>query len=216
MWGKIMIQMYRLWLHGLYEPLCLLSLERLLNLIAHSFFSRTTLGVSALFVSCGTDVESVSHSPTLPPVSGCSEAVMVHEESASSVLPALSSLIASLLTLSKISIFVFLSPFWPALFTISNCCNILTCHICPLLAGPTILPASTWKHIHFTDRLPVLLWGCGMTNTAEVGHLTTLMATLVQGTAVLPGMPCHACHSGCFVEAENGGYRGRHWRGGGW
>ena len=39
MWGKIMIPMYRLWLHslyGLYEPRCLLSPERLLNLITHS------------------------------------------------------------------------------------------------------------------------------------------------------------------------------------
>ena len=38
-WGKIMIPMYRLWLHvfyGLYGPHCLLSPERPLNLITHS------------------------------------------------------------------------------------------------------------------------------------------------------------------------------------
>ena len=39
MWGKIMIPMYRLWLHslyGLYGPCCQLSTERPLNLITHS------------------------------------------------------------------------------------------------------------------------------------------------------------------------------------
>ena len=39
MWGKIMIPMYRLWLHslyGLYGPLCPLSPERPLNVITHS------------------------------------------------------------------------------------------------------------------------------------------------------------------------------------
>ena len=39
MWGKIMIAMYRLWLHGLYGlygPRCPLSPERPLNLITHS------------------------------------------------------------------------------------------------------------------------------------------------------------------------------------
>ena len=39
MWGKIMIPMYRLWLHGLYGlygPCCPMSAERLLNLITHS------------------------------------------------------------------------------------------------------------------------------------------------------------------------------------
>ena len=39
MWGKIMIPMYRLWLHGLYGlygPRCPMSPERLLNLITHS------------------------------------------------------------------------------------------------------------------------------------------------------------------------------------
>ena len=39
MWGKIMIPMYRLWLHGsygLYGPRCPLSPERPLNLITHS------------------------------------------------------------------------------------------------------------------------------------------------------------------------------------
>ena len=39
MWGKIMIPMYRLWLHclyGLYGPHCPLSPERPLNLITHS------------------------------------------------------------------------------------------------------------------------------------------------------------------------------------
>ena len=39
MWGKIMIPMYRLWLHslfGLYGPCCPLSPERPLNLITHS------------------------------------------------------------------------------------------------------------------------------------------------------------------------------------
>ena len=36
MWGKIMIPMYRLWLHSLYGPHCLLSPKRLLNLITHS------------------------------------------------------------------------------------------------------------------------------------------------------------------------------------
>ena len=39
MWGKITIQMDRLWLHGLYGlygPRCLLSPERPLNLITHS------------------------------------------------------------------------------------------------------------------------------------------------------------------------------------
>ena len=39
MWGKIMIPMYRLWLHdiyGLYGPRCPLSPERPLNLIIHS------------------------------------------------------------------------------------------------------------------------------------------------------------------------------------
>ena len=39
MWGKIMIPMYALWLHGLYGlygPRCPLSPERLLNLITHS------------------------------------------------------------------------------------------------------------------------------------------------------------------------------------
>ena len=30
----------------------------------------------------------------------------------------------------------------------------------------------------------------------------------VQGTAVLPGMPCHTYHRGRFVGTENGGYRG--------
>ena len=36
MWGKIMIPMYRLWLHNLYVPCSLLSPERPLNLITHS------------------------------------------------------------------------------------------------------------------------------------------------------------------------------------
>ena len=39
MWGKIIIPIYRLWLHGLYGlygPCCLLSPERLLNFITHS------------------------------------------------------------------------------------------------------------------------------------------------------------------------------------
>ena len=110
----------------------------------NSFFSRATLGISALFVSCGTDVESVSHSPTLLPVSGCSEAVVVHEESAawgmlpsscsttSPVLPALSSLFASLLVLCRKSAFWFffrgfdlccwlcltVVTFWPATFAL--------------------------------------------------------------------------------------------------
>ena len=35
-WGKIMIPTYRLWLHSLYGPRCLLSPERPLNLITHS------------------------------------------------------------------------------------------------------------------------------------------------------------------------------------
>ena len=33
-------------------------------------------------------------------------------------------------------------------------------------------------------------------------------ACQVQGTAVLPGMPCHTYHRGRFVGTENGGYRG--------
>ena len=43
MWGKIMIPMYRLWLHGLYGlygPRCPLSPERPLNLITHSLLSN--------------------------------------------------------------------------------------------------------------------------------------------------------------------------------
>ena len=39
MWGKIMIPIYRLWLHGsygLYGPRCPLFPEKLLNLITHS------------------------------------------------------------------------------------------------------------------------------------------------------------------------------------
>ena len=41
MWGKIIIPMYRLWLHGLYGlygPWCLLSSKRLINLISLSPF----------------------------------------------------------------------------------------------------------------------------------------------------------------------------------
>ena len=41
-WGKIMIAMYRLWLHGLYGlhgPRCMLSPKRLVNLITHSLNS---------------------------------------------------------------------------------------------------------------------------------------------------------------------------------
>ena len=102
---------------------------------------------------------------------------------------------------SKISIFVFLS-FWPVLLTMSNCSNILTCHICPLLAGPTILPASTWNNIHITDRLPVLLWGCGTTNTAEVGHLTTLIATLTKCRALLSSLACPATPTTGAVSLE--------------
>ena len=40
MWGKIMIPMYRLWLHNVYElygPQCQMSQKGLLNLITHSF-----------------------------------------------------------------------------------------------------------------------------------------------------------------------------------
>ena len=40
MWGKIMIPMYRLLLHSLYGPWCLLSTERQLNLITHSLDSN--------------------------------------------------------------------------------------------------------------------------------------------------------------------------------
>ena len=46
MWGKIMIPMYRLWLHGLYGLhglRCPLSPKRLLNLITHSFPHSTAV-----------------------------------------------------------------------------------------------------------------------------------------------------------------------------
>ena len=46
MWGKIMIPMYRLWLHdlyGLYGPRCLLSQKRPLTLISHSLSILQTI-----------------------------------------------------------------------------------------------------------------------------------------------------------------------------
>ena len=48
MWGKIMIPMYRLWLHGLYElygPRCPLSPERPLNLITHSLTCKSHISI---------------------------------------------------------------------------------------------------------------------------------------------------------------------------
>ena len=51
MWGKMMIPMYRLWLHGLYGlygPRCPLSPERLLNLITHSLLTVWYIGAIIL------------------------------------------------------------------------------------------------------------------------------------------------------------------------
>ena len=58
MWGKIMIPMYRLWLHGLYGlygPRRPLSPERLLNLITHSLseFCLTCGYVCSLLLDSG-------------------------------------------------------------------------------------------------------------------------------------------------------------------
>ena len=53
MWGKIMIPMYRLWLHslyGLYGPRCPLSPERPLNSITHSL---TCPGIYVYLLSTG-------------------------------------------------------------------------------------------------------------------------------------------------------------------
>ena len=52
-WGKIMIPMFRLWLHslyGLYGPRCLLSPERPLNLVTHSITHFRTLLANFCFV----------------------------------------------------------------------------------------------------------------------------------------------------------------------
>ena len=54
MWGKIMIQMYRLWLHGLYGlygPQCLMSPKRLLNLITHSLTPCVTMASTAMLLT---------------------------------------------------------------------------------------------------------------------------------------------------------------------
>ena len=40
MWGKIIIPMYRLWLHGLYGPRCPVSPKRPINLISLSLFCK--------------------------------------------------------------------------------------------------------------------------------------------------------------------------------
>ena len=49
MWWKVMIPMYKLWLHGLYRlyrPWCPMSSKRLLNLITHSL--TTIIGFSIM------------------------------------------------------------------------------------------------------------------------------------------------------------------------
>ena len=55
MWGKIMIPMFRLWLHGLYGlygSCCPLSPERPLNLITHSLTCRVLYFAQKAFARC--------------------------------------------------------------------------------------------------------------------------------------------------------------------
>ena len=100
---------------------------------------------------------------------------------------------------SKISIFVFLSPFWPVLLTMSNCW--LVPRFC-LPAPETTFTSLTGflSYCRGAERQTLLKWDI-------LPHWWQRLP-LVQGTAVLPGMPCHTYHRGRFVGTESGGYTG--------